>query len=208
MKKNTNIFEKITQISNYYGFTSINSFALNGLGYKSSEKINRLRNPAKKPSFDIIKDISNKFVDVDLNWLVGEDTTTFVETLKRNVQKKRPFERVAKRVAESVQNETYKKSDPFKEDIVSELAAPYGISRNNNNYVITLLEENKNLVEEKNAYLEKENKRLTGKVAKLSEANAKLTKENKHLSLQIANLQAQNKERLSNQQPLKKEVST
>ncbi len=149
-------------------------------------------------SFEIIQSIINKFIDIDAEWLLTGNGTMLK---KRNMQKKRHFKTVAQSVAKSVQNETYKKSDTFEEDIVSEPAAPYGISRNNNNYVITLLEENKKLVEEKNAYLEKENKRLIDKIAKL-------TNENKQLTVKIANLQAQNKEQLSNQQPLKKEVST
>lgn len=41
------------------------------LGYSSSEKINRLfREGGAKPGFDIIADIANKFVDLDVDWLV------------------------------------------------------------------------------------------------------------------------------------------
>ncbi|MRI64691.1 hypothetical protein EDM00_11945, partial [Ornithobacterium rhinotracheale] len=69
--KKSNIFERITQIAEFYGYNSINDFALNGLGYSSSEKINRLKDPTKKPSVDIINDISNKF-EINLNWLLNE----------------------------------------------------------------------------------------------------------------------------------------
>lgn len=70
---NTNIFERITEIAENKGFRSINDFALNGLGSKSSEKINRLKDPKKKPSYEIVNDISNKFEDVDVRWLVTGD---------------------------------------------------------------------------------------------------------------------------------------
>lgn len=81
--KNTNIFEKIRQLSDFYGYNSINDFALNGLEYKSSEKINRLKDPNNKPSFDIIKDISNKFEDVDINWLIDDSNDPIVFKTKK-----------------------------------------------------------------------------------------------------------------------------
>src|SRR5580698_7735390 len=41
------------------------------LGYASSEKINRLfRKDGAKPGFDIIADIANKFVTLNVEWLV------------------------------------------------------------------------------------------------------------------------------------------
>ena len=67
--KKSNIFEKIQQISDYYGFKSLNDFAINGLNYKASQKLNRLKDINKKPSIDIIFDISNKFENINLNWL-------------------------------------------------------------------------------------------------------------------------------------------
>jgi hypothetical protein len=70
LKKETNIFERITLIGSNKGFKSINDFAINGLGYRSSEKINRLKDPSKQPSFEIIRDISNKFEDISVRWLV------------------------------------------------------------------------------------------------------------------------------------------
>jgi|SRR5690606_10397014 len=66
------MFEKISKIAEHYGFKSINDFALNGLGYKSSEKINRLKDPTKKPSVDILLDITNKFESINLNWLLND----------------------------------------------------------------------------------------------------------------------------------------
>lgn len=71
MNNNSNIFERIIQVSNLKGFKSINDFALNGLRYKSSEKLNRLKKEGAKPSFDIIEDITNMFEDIDANWLIS-----------------------------------------------------------------------------------------------------------------------------------------
>lgn len=76
-----NIFERISQLAKNKGFKSINDFALNGLGYSSSEKINRLKDPKKKPSFEIVSDISNKFEDISVRWLVTgvEDKSMVIE---------------------------------------------------------------------------------------------------------------------------------
>lgn len=70
MKNNSNIFERILQISNEKGFKSVNDFAVNGLKYASSEKLNRLKKEGAKPSFDIIEDITIMFEDIDANWLI------------------------------------------------------------------------------------------------------------------------------------------
>ncbi|MGM5630278.1 S24 family peptidase [Apibacter raozihei] len=70
MKINTTFFERIVQLLEYKGFRSVNDFSVNGLGYSSSEKINRLKKLGAKPSFDILEDIANKFEDVNVNWLL------------------------------------------------------------------------------------------------------------------------------------------
>ena len=69
-EKNTTFFDRITQIIDFYGIKSINSFAKEYLKYDSSEKINRLKDEKKRPSIEILEDISNKFEDIDANWLL------------------------------------------------------------------------------------------------------------------------------------------
>ena len=64
------LFDRLKKISKEKGFKSINSFALEGLGYKSSEKLNRLKKEHAKPSADIIIDIANTFEDININWLL------------------------------------------------------------------------------------------------------------------------------------------
>jgi hypothetical protein len=60
------------RIGKYIAYLQVSrrEFALR-LGYTSSEKINRLfRKDGAKPGFDIIEDMANKFVDLNVEWLV------------------------------------------------------------------------------------------------------------------------------------------
>lgn len=70
MNKKSNFFERLLQILDLYGIKTINSFAKDYLNYSSSEKINRLKDETKRPSYEILEDISNKFENIDMNWLV------------------------------------------------------------------------------------------------------------------------------------------
>ena len=75
----TEIYNRVLQISEYKGFKSVNEFAVKGLGYNSSERLNRLKKENTTPSFDITQDISNKFEDINMNWFLtgkGQMTTT------------------------------------------------------------------------------------------------------------------------------------
>ena len=44
----TNFFERIMQVANYEGYKNPLDFAKKGLGWQSSEKINRLKDAKKK----------------------------------------------------------------------------------------------------------------------------------------------------------------
>ncbi len=71
MESKTSIFfERISEVLISKGFKNLNDFAINGLGYSSSEKLNRLKDASKKPSVDILIDIANKFEDLDAGWLL------------------------------------------------------------------------------------------------------------------------------------------
>jgi hypothetical protein len=63
-------FERILRIMDFYGIKSVNSLAKEWLKYDSSEKINRLKDATKNPSYEILKDISNIFIEIDANWLI------------------------------------------------------------------------------------------------------------------------------------------
>ncbi|MGJ7030504.1 hypothetical protein [Niabella hirudinis] len=71
MNKNSTFFERLEIFCKKEGFNSINDFAINGLKYKSSQKLNRLRNGAGRPSLEIIEDIKSRFENIDLNWLIA-----------------------------------------------------------------------------------------------------------------------------------------
>ncbi len=63
-------YKRIDIISKHFGFKSVNDFAKRGLGYASSEKINRLKRENTKPSIDIIITISNKFEQISVDWIL------------------------------------------------------------------------------------------------------------------------------------------
>lgn len=63
-------FKRILQIAENKGFKNITDFSKNGLEWLSSEKLNRLRKENNKPSIDILLEISNKFDDINLHWLI------------------------------------------------------------------------------------------------------------------------------------------
>lgn len=70
LNKISKYFERIMQIADYYGYKNPNDFAKNALNYSSPEKINRLKNENNKPSIDILIDISNKFEEISMDWLL------------------------------------------------------------------------------------------------------------------------------------------
>ncbi len=63
-------FERIMQVADFKGYKNPNDFAKNGLNWSSSEKINRLKDEKKNPSIDMIVEISNKFEDINIKWLL------------------------------------------------------------------------------------------------------------------------------------------
>lgn len=118
MDKNTNIFERIELIVSNEGFNSVNDFAINGLGYKASEKLNRLRDPSKKPSVDILIDISNKF-GYSVDWLLfGGDRENGGDI--PNIQNKSQFESVTKSV-------TFSDKTKHSENVTHLIEDPLGI---------------------------------------------------------------------------------
>ena len=83
----TNFFDRIMQFADYKGFKNPSEFAKKGLGWTSSEKINRLKKENNKPSVDILIEISNKFDDINLSWLLtgkGEMLKTSTQSIVQN----------------------------------------------------------------------------------------------------------------------------
>lgn len=70
MKEKNTFFDRITQIIEFKGIKSVNEFALNYLNYDAPQKINRLKQDGKNPSYEIILDIVNKFEEINPEWLL------------------------------------------------------------------------------------------------------------------------------------------
>lgn len=82
-------FKRLLQIVEFQRFKNINDFALNGLKYDSSSKLNRLKDEKNKPSVEILLDIANYFPNINTHWLItgkGEmllsDNESLASTLK------------------------------------------------------------------------------------------------------------------------------
>jgi DNA integrity scanning protein DisA with diadenylate cyclase activity len=69
-EKKSTFFERISQIIDYHKIKNVKSFACDCLGYNSSQKINRLKEKNTSPSYEILNDISNKFEDINPEWLL------------------------------------------------------------------------------------------------------------------------------------------
>ncbi len=66
----SDFFDRIEQIRKYKKIGSINLFATQLLGYKSSEKINRLKTEGNMPSIQIVNDILKHIPEINSNWLI------------------------------------------------------------------------------------------------------------------------------------------
>jgi len=85
MNRNSTFFDRLEIFSKNEGFNSINDFAINGLKYKSSQKLNRLRTGKGRPSLEIIEDIKNRFEHVDLNWLIANKREKHAPGVDNNI---------------------------------------------------------------------------------------------------------------------------
>ena len=81
-----NFYNRLSQLSEIKGFKSINKFALDGLNYLSSEKLNRLKKENTNPSVEILIDISNKFEDVNIEWLLTGRGEMLRSVAEKNIE--------------------------------------------------------------------------------------------------------------------------
>lgn len=88
MKQISNFFERILQILEFYDIKSINSFAIEHLKYDSSEKINRLKKDNTYPSYQILCDITNKFEEINVKWLLTGRGEMIIVEEKRGKEEK------------------------------------------------------------------------------------------------------------------------
>lgn len=133
LNKSTNFFERIEMIISFYGIKNINDFSLNYLGYKSSEKINRLKKEGTSPSFEILSDISNKFEKIDVEWLL----TGKGNMLKEDKKKYGIHDRLQTITEPTVKYENKKKSDLISIPIVEIYGAAGNGFMNNESLIPT-----------------------------------------------------------------------
>jgi hypothetical protein len=81
-----------TRLKEFLDKKSIDSQKLaKELGYNSAEKINRLFREGQDkndPSVDILSDLTNKFADLDLKWLLTGEGTGVQENINESVDEK------------------------------------------------------------------------------------------------------------------------
>lgn len=86
-------YERLMQVAEYEGIKNTQKLS-EYLGYKSPEKLYRLeRDPNAKPSFNIILDISNKFDNLDLNWLITGESKS-AEQSNRLLEPNQEYNRI------------------------------------------------------------------------------------------------------------------
>lgn len=86
LKEKSNFFERLSQIIDYYNIGNVNKLAKDYLNYNSSEKLNRLKDASKNPSLNIIVDISNRFEEINLVWLVKGEGSMLKHENSNNVE--------------------------------------------------------------------------------------------------------------------------
>jgi len=85
LTKNSTIFDRIIVIVEQKGFKNVAELA-EKLGYASPQKIYRLKQEENsKPSYDIIRDFSNKFEDLNLRWFVTGEGLPFGDGYSNSV---------------------------------------------------------------------------------------------------------------------------
>lgn len=109
MKNNSNIFDRILAITDYYGLDGIPALS-EKLGYKSPEKLYRLsRSEAAKPSFDMIKDFGAAFKSLNLRYLIAGEgqiensyTNEFEKAAEPTTEYGNKYDQIFKLMAEGI----------------------------------------------------------------------------------------------------------
>lgn len=87
LNKSSSFYDRLEVIMSDKGINSVNEFATKYLGYKSPQKINRLKKEGAKPSFDIILEVLNKFEELNPEWLLkGQGPRWSSNILDKNQQ--------------------------------------------------------------------------------------------------------------------------
>ncbi len=87
MDKNSSLFERILYLIESKGLKNVAGLA-DKMGYSSPQKIYRLKQGKNfKPSYDIVKDFSNKFEDLNLRWFLSGEGNPFIIINQKNASK-------------------------------------------------------------------------------------------------------------------------
>jgi hypothetical protein len=85
-KKFEGFFGRLEAITKHFGISSINELGKKYLGYRSAEKLNRLKSAGKAPSAEIIADLVVRWPQINANWLltgqgemIGGETNAFAQ---------------------------------------------------------------------------------------------------------------------------------
>lgn len=117
-------FKRLLHIIDYQGFKNINDFALNGLKYESSSKLNRLKDEKNKPSVEILLDIATNFPNINTHWLItgkGEMLLTPNESLNATLKEPNEVYKVDNNQQLSENYSVLKENILLKDDVIKSL---------------------------------------------------------------------------------------
>jgi len=117
-------FKRLLQVIEFQEFKNINDFALNGLKYDSSSKLNRLKDEKNKPSVEILLDIANYFPKINIHWLItgnGNMLLSNYETVSNNLKEPNEVYNLEASLQLTENYATLKENIILKDDIIKSL---------------------------------------------------------------------------------------
>ncbi|WP_445455308.1 hypothetical protein [Flavobacterium sp. HNIBRBA15423] len=117
-------FKRLLQVIEFQEFKNINDFALNGLKYDSSSKLNRLKDEKNKPSVEILLDIANYFPKINIHWLItgnGNMLLSNYEAVPNNLKEPNEVYKLEASLQLTENYATLKENIILKDDIIKSL---------------------------------------------------------------------------------------
>jgi hypothetical protein len=117
-------FKRLLQVIEFQEFKNINDFALNGLKYDSSSKLNRLKDEKNKPSVEILLDIANYFPNINIHWLItgnGNMLLSNYEAVPNNLREPNEVYKLEASLQLTENYATLKENIILKDDIIKSL---------------------------------------------------------------------------------------
>lgn len=82
--KKLSFYGRLQRIMEHKGIESLNEMALKHLKYKSSQKLNRLKEEDNSPSTDILVDILAVWPEINGNWLITGSGEMLIDTREKD----------------------------------------------------------------------------------------------------------------------------